>query len=112
MGTISKRDRAQIPRRHFLFCFAAVLFAETGHTVRIRTGRIAAFLRHENRGKLGHSFRGILEEFSEGGWSYIREGTTTYCGMNFKVPNFSKFIQLYGLWHGFQDRFVWDSFVL
>jgi hypothetical protein len=88
-----------------------VLFAGTGRTVRIRTGHTAAFLRHENRGKLGHGFRGILEEFSEGR-SYRREGIAACCGMNFKVPNFSKSVQLYGLWHGFQDRFVGDSFML
>jgi hypothetical protein len=35
-----------------------VLFAGTGRTVRIRTGRTTTFLRHENRGKLGHGFRG------------------------------------------------------
>jgi hypothetical protein len=89
-----------------------VLFAGTCRTVRIRTGRTATFLRHENRDKLGHGFRGILEEFSEGGWPYRREGTTACCGTNFKVPNFSKSVQLYGLWHDFQDRFVGDSFVL
>jgi hypothetical protein len=89
-----------------------VLFVGTGRTVRIHTGRTAAFLRHENRGKLGHDFRGILEEFSEGGCPYRREGTATCCGTNFKVPNFSKSVQLYRLWHGFQDRFVGDSFVL
>jgi hypothetical protein len=82
-----------------------VLFAGTGRTVRIRTGRTTTFLRHENRGKLGHGFRGILEEFSEGGRPYRREGTTACCGMNFKVPNFSKSVQLYGL-----CRFVWDRF--
>jgi hypothetical protein len=89
-----------------------VLFAGTGRTVWIRTGRTTTFLRHENRGKLGHSFRGILEEFSKEGQLYRREGTIAYCGMNFKVLNFSKSIQLYGLWHSFQDRFVGDNFLL
>jgi hypothetical protein len=84
-----------------------VLFVGIGRTVRICTGRTTTFLRHENRGKLGHGFRGILEEFSKGGWSYRREGTVAYCG-----TNFSKFVQLYELWHDFQDRFVGDSFVL
>jgi hypothetical protein len=84
-----------------------VLFVGTGHTVRIHTGRTTTFLRPENRGKLGHGFRGILEEFSEGGRPYKREGTTACCG-----TNFSKSVQLYGLWHDFQDRFVGDSFVL
>jgi hypothetical protein len=88
-----------------------VLFAGTGRTVRICTGRTAAFLRHENRGKLGHGFRGILEEFSRG-QPYRREGTAACCGTNFKVPNFSKSVQLYELWHSFQDRFVGDSFVM
>jgi hypothetical protein len=55
-GTIPKRDRAQIPRRNFLFLFVAVLFVGTGHTVRIRTGRTTSYLRHENRGKFGHGF--------------------------------------------------------
>jgi hypothetical protein len=89
-----------------------VLFAGIGRIVRIRTGRTTTFLRHENRGKLGHDFRGILEEFSEGGRLYKREGTIAYCGMNFKVSKFNKSVQLYRLWHDFQDRFVGDSFVL
>jgi hypothetical protein len=59
---------------------------------------------------LGMVFKASLEEFSEGGRPYRREGTTTYCGMNFKVPTFNKSVQLYGLWHGFQERFVGDNF--
>jgi hypothetical protein len=33
-----------------------VIFVGTGRTVRICTGRTTTFLRHKNRGKLGHSF--------------------------------------------------------
>jgi hypothetical protein len=41
---------------------------------------------------LGMIFEAILEEFSKRGKPYIREGTIAYCGMNFKVPTFSKSI--------------------
>jgi hypothetical protein len=41
---------------------------------------------------LGIVFKVALEEFSEGGWSYKRQGTTTYCGTNVEVPTFNKSI--------------------
>jgi hypothetical protein len=59
---------------------------------------------------LGTVFEATLEEFSVGDWPYKRQGTTAYCGMNFEVPIFNKSVQLYGLWHGFQGRFVGDCF--
>jgi hypothetical protein len=59
---------------------------------------------------VGTVFKASLEDFSQGVRSYSRQVTTTCCGMNFEVPIFSKSVQLYGLWHGFQGRFVGDCF--
>jgi hypothetical protein len=58
---------------------------------------------------LGTVFEESLEEFSKGRL-YRRQGTASSCGTNFEVPTFIKSVQFYGLWHGFQGRFVGDCF--
>jgi hypothetical protein len=64
----------------------------------------------ETEARVGMVFEATLEEFFEGGRPYRRQGTTSCCGMNFEVPIFSKSVQLYRLWHGFQGKFVGDCF--
>jgi hypothetical protein len=54
--------------------------------------------------------RQIFLGFSEGGRSYGQQGTTACCWHISRGVVFSKSVQLYGLWHGFQGRFVGDCF--
>jgi hypothetical protein len=65
---------------------------------------------HKNRGKRSHDFRGKFSRFSKGGRSYGQQGTAA-CGWYIsRGVVFSKSVQLYELWHGFQGRFVGDCF--
>jgi hypothetical protein len=47
----------------------------------------------------------LLKEFGR-----TKEGKTTCCGHISRGFVFSKFVQLYELWHIFQGRFVGDCF--
>jgi hypothetical protein len=51
---------------------------------------------------VGTIFEASCEEFSKGGHSYEKQGTIACCGNFFRGDIFSKSVQLYGLWHGFQ----------
>jgi hypothetical protein len=87
-----------------------VLFAGTGRTVRIRTGRTTTNFGTKIEAREGMVFEAAFAEFSEGGRPYRRQGTTACFGHIFRGAIFSKSVQLYGLWHGFQGSFVVGQF--
>jgi len=85
----------------------AILFAGTDHTVWIRT---ATNFGTEIEAREGILFEATFAEFFEGGRPYRRKSTSACFGHIFRGAIFSKSVQLYELWHGFQGSFVVGQF--
>jgi hypothetical protein len=94
------------PKEAF-YALSVVLFARTGRTVRICT---TANFGTKIEAREGTIFKAAFAKFSEEGRSYKRQGTAACFGHIFRGAIFSKSVQLYELWHGFQDNFVVGQF--
>jgi hypothetical protein len=88
------REIGHISQGEILFRSNCDLLLKTGRTVWIRTGCTTS-LGKENEASVGTIFEATFGEFSVGGRSYRREGTTTFCGHANRGANFRKAVQLY-----------------